>query len=180
MGWRRPSTPLTESWLSPSTSMGSTSPAPETWELVVCSHFPCRNQLILVQMRTVTQWYIQFVQDIGAGKGKYYAVNYPLRDGIDDESYEAIFKPVSLFLWSNYVNIHPPSAPPLEWTPENLVRKWKANSREKKDISEFFCVCFRSWPKSWRCTSQVLWFSSVEPILFLETDWAASTSPSKV
>uniref|UniRef100_A0A8C5IXJ7 Histone deacetylase domain-containing protein n=1 Tax=Junco hyemalis TaxID=40217 RepID=A0A8C5IXJ7_JUNHY len=27
-------------------------------------------------------------------KGKYYAVNYPLRDGIDDESYEAIFKPV--------------------------------------------------------------------------------------
>ena len=34
------------------------------------------------------------IQDIGAGKGKYYAVNYPLRDGIDDESYEAIFKPV--------------------------------------------------------------------------------------
>ena len=34
------------------------------------------------------------LQDIGVGKGKYYAVNYPLRDGIDDESYEAIFKPV--------------------------------------------------------------------------------------
>lgn len=33
-------------------------------------------------------------QDIGAGKGKYYAVNFPLRDGIDDESYEQIFKPV--------------------------------------------------------------------------------------
>lgn len=40
----------------------------------------------------------QRVQDIGAGKGKYYAVNYPLRDGIDDESYEAIFKPVSCFV----------------------------------------------------------------------------------
>lgn len=40
------------------------------------------------------------MQDIGAGKGKYYAVNYPLRDGIDDESYEAIFKPVSaFFIW---------------------------------------------------------------------------------
>lgn len=39
-----------------------------------------------------------FKQDIGAGKGKYYAVNYPLRDGIDDESYEAIFKPVSITL----------------------------------------------------------------------------------
>jgi len=34
------------------------------------------------------------LQDIGAGKGKYYAVNYPVRDSIDDESYEATFKPV--------------------------------------------------------------------------------------
>jgi len=45
-------------------------------------------------MLVLFQW-CQCVQDIGAGKGKYYAVNYPLRDGIDDESYEAIFKPVS-------------------------------------------------------------------------------------
>ena len=35
------------------------------------------------------------LQDIGAGKGKYYAVNFPLRDGIDDDAYETIFKPVS-------------------------------------------------------------------------------------
>ena len=41
---------------------------------------------------------LSLLQDIGAGKGKYYAVNYPLRDGIDDESYEAIFKPVSLHM----------------------------------------------------------------------------------
>lgn len=34
------------------------------------------------------------VQDVGAEKGKYYAVNFPLRDGIDDESYQLIFKPV--------------------------------------------------------------------------------------
>ena len=33
-------------------------------------------------------------QDVGAEKGKYYAVNFPLRDGVDDESYEMIFKPV--------------------------------------------------------------------------------------
>lgn len=39
------------------------------------------------------------MQDIGAGKGKYYAVNYPLRDGIDDESYEAIFKPVGVLTY---------------------------------------------------------------------------------
>lgn len=34
------------------------------------------------------------LRDIGAGRGKYYAVNIPLRDGIDDESYESIFTPV--------------------------------------------------------------------------------------
>ena len=40
-----------------------------------------------------------FLQDIGAGKGKYYAVNFPLRDGIDDDSYEKIFNPVSKIAW---------------------------------------------------------------------------------
>lgn len=45
-----------------------------------------------------------FLKDIGAGKGKYYAVNFPLRDGIDDESYEqGIFQPVSN---DNYDNRH--------------------------------------------------------------------------
>jgi histone deacetylase 1/2 len=34
------------------------------------------------------------IRDVGAGQGKNYAVNFPLRDGIDDESYESIFKPV--------------------------------------------------------------------------------------
>jgi len=34
------------------------------------------------------------LRDIGAGKGKYYAVNFPLRDGIDDDVYETIFQPV--------------------------------------------------------------------------------------
>ncbi|MEJ1283011.1 hypothetical protein NN561_013975 [Cricetulus griseus] len=34
------------------------------------------------------------LRDIGAGKGKHYAVNYHLCDGIDDESYEDVFKPV--------------------------------------------------------------------------------------
>lgn len=36
-----------------------------------------------------------YIQDIGAGKGKYYAVNFPLRDGIDDDAYMRIFKPAS-------------------------------------------------------------------------------------
>ncbi|KAJ3076691.1 histone deacetylase [Podochytrium sp. JEL0797] len=34
------------------------------------------------------------VNDVGFGKGKHYAVNVPLNDGIDDESYHAIFSTV--------------------------------------------------------------------------------------
>ncbi|KAG9293824.1 hypothetical protein G9A89_019162 [Geosiphon pyriformis] len=34
------------------------------------------------------------INDIGYGKGKYYAVNVPLRDGIDDTTYKTIFEPV--------------------------------------------------------------------------------------
>ncbi|KAG2411850.1 histone deacetylase RPD3 [Aspergillus terreus] len=34
------------------------------------------------------------LRDIGVGHGKYYAVNFPLRDGIDDVSYKSIFEPV--------------------------------------------------------------------------------------
>ena len=42
------------------------------------------------------------LRDIGAGRGKYYAVNFPLRDGIDDESYETIFKPVMTKVMESY------------------------------------------------------------------------------
>eukprot|EP01028_Stygiella_incarcerata_P007523 TRINITY_DN3122_c0_g1_i1.p1 TRINITY_DN3122_c0_g1~~TRINITY_DN3122_c0_g1_i1.p1 ORF type:complete len:431 (-),score=117.59 TRINITY_DN3122_c0_g1_i1:235-1527(-) len=34
------------------------------------------------------------IRDTGAGRGKYYAVNFPLRDGINDECYQSIFRPV--------------------------------------------------------------------------------------
>ncbi|KAJ5492710.1 Histone deacetylase RPD3 [Penicillium diatomitis] len=34
------------------------------------------------------------LRDIGVGSGKYYAVNFPLRDGINDASYKSIFEPV--------------------------------------------------------------------------------------
>lgn len=34
------------------------------------------------------------LRDIGVGQGKHYAVNLPLRDGIDDASYRSIFEPV--------------------------------------------------------------------------------------
>jgi len=34
------------------------------------------------------------VNDIGAGPGQYHSVNFPLRDGIDDATYETIFRPI--------------------------------------------------------------------------------------
>jgi histone deacetylase 1/2 len=34
------------------------------------------------------------LRDIGVGSGKNYAVNFPLRDGIDDVTYKSIFEPV--------------------------------------------------------------------------------------
>lgn len=34
------------------------------------------------------------LRDIGVGNGKHYAVNFPLRDGIDDRSYKGIFEAV--------------------------------------------------------------------------------------
>ncbi|KAJ8530710.1 hypothetical protein K7X08_023591 [Anisodus acutangulus] len=34
------------------------------------------------------------VRDIGFGSGKYYSLNVPLDDGIDDESYQSLFKPI--------------------------------------------------------------------------------------
>ncbi|GAB7363190.1 hypothetical protein MBLNU230_g3472t1 [Neophaeotheca triangularis] len=34
------------------------------------------------------------LRDIGVGNGRHYAINFPLRDGIDDKSYKSIFEPV--------------------------------------------------------------------------------------
>jgi hypothetical protein len=34
------------------------------------------------------------LRDIGVGNGKYYSVNFPLRDGITDTTYKSVFEPV--------------------------------------------------------------------------------------
>ncbi len=34
------------------------------------------------------------IKDIGAKAGKYYSVNFPLAEGMDDKNFERIFKPV--------------------------------------------------------------------------------------
>lgn len=42
------------------------------------------------------------LRDTGVGQGKYYAVNFPLRDGIDDYSYKHIFEPVIKAIMEHY------------------------------------------------------------------------------
>ena len=85
-GWRRRSTPQTGSWLSPSTNMESISQEPVTSGVLAFT--------LLILLLTALHWKCPLSRDIGAGRGKYYSLNFPLRDGIDDTSYEGLFVPV--------------------------------------------------------------------------------------
>ncbi|KAF9014981.1 histone deacetylase complex, catalytic component RPD3 [Cyathus striatus] len=42
------------------------------------------------------------LRDVGVMKGKYYALNFPLRDGITDESYKSVFEPVIRAVMETY------------------------------------------------------------------------------
>ena len=40
--------------------------------------------------------------EVGSGSGRYYSVNVPLREGIDDQSYLQIFKPTVKAVMEHY------------------------------------------------------------------------------
>ncbi|KAJ9666421.1 histone deacetylase [Coniosporium apollinis] len=42
------------------------------------------------------------LRDTGVGNGKYYSVNFPLRDGIDDKTYNSVFEPVITAVMDGY------------------------------------------------------------------------------
>jgi histone deacetylase 1/2 len=42
------------------------------------------------------------LQDVGVQKGKYYSLNFPLRDGISDENYKSVFEPVIQQVMDSY------------------------------------------------------------------------------
>jgi len=42
------------------------------------------------------------VSDLGYGKGKGYAINFPLHDGMDDESFVSIFRPIISGIMENF------------------------------------------------------------------------------
>ncbi|KAH7434019.1 hypothetical protein KP509_07G097000 [Ceratopteris richardii] len=56
------------------------------------------------------------LRDIGHGEGKYYSLNVPLNDGIDDESYQFLFKP----LISKVMEVYQPGAVVLQCGADSL------------------------------------------------------------
>ncbi|KAJ7139800.1 histone deacetylase complex, catalytic component RPD3 [Mycena epipterygia] len=42
------------------------------------------------------------LRDVGVMKGKYYSLNFPLRDGISDENYKSVFEPVIQQVMDSY------------------------------------------------------------------------------
>nr|QSX72310.1 histone deacetylase 1 [Halisarca dujardinii] len=56
------------------------------------------------------------IKDVGHSRGKYYAVNFPLKDGIDDAAYESIFKPVM----TRVLEVYRPNAVVLQCGADSL------------------------------------------------------------
>ena len=57
------------------------------------------------------------VKDVGYGQGKYYSINFPLKDGMDDASYQSIFKPVI----AKIMQVYQPSAIVLQCGADSLT-----------------------------------------------------------
>ncbi|KAL0856460.1 hypothetical protein Bca101_061613 [Brassica carinata] len=56
------------------------------------------------------------IRDIGAEKGKYYALNVPLNDGMDDESFRSMFRP----LIQKVMDVYQPEAVVLQCGADSL------------------------------------------------------------
>lgn len=57
------------------------------------------------------------IRDVGLGSGRYYSVNVPLRDGINDESYASVFEPVI----AHVIQFFRPSAVVLQCGSDSLA-----------------------------------------------------------
>jgi len=57
------------------------------------------------------------VKDVGIRAGKYYSVNVPLRDGVNDDAYQRLFKPVM----EEVMNLYRPSALVLQCGADSLA-----------------------------------------------------------
>ncbi|KAG0476587.1 hypothetical protein HPP92_013428 [Vanilla planifolia] len=57
------------------------------------------------------------IKDVGFGAGKYYALNVPLNDGMDDESFRGLFRP----LISKVMEVYQPDAVVLQCGADSLA-----------------------------------------------------------
>ena len=57
------------------------------------------------------------IRDVGHKQGKFHAVNVPLQDGMDDASYEFIFKPIM----SKVMEVYRPGAIVLQCGADSLT-----------------------------------------------------------
>jgi histone deacetylase 1/2 len=57
------------------------------------------------------------IADVGAKKGKYYSVNFPLKEGMEDASYETVFKPVI----QKIMDVYQPTAVVLQCGADSLT-----------------------------------------------------------
>ncbi|PKA63897.1 Histone deacetylase 6 [Apostasia shenzhenica] len=57
------------------------------------------------------------IKDVGFGSGKYYALNVPLNDGMDDESFRGLFRPLIL----KVMEIYQPEAVVLQCGADSLA-----------------------------------------------------------
>lgn len=57
------------------------------------------------------------IKDVGVGDGKHHSLNFPLREGMDDWSYETIFKPIIL----RVMEIYRPAAVVLQCGADSLT-----------------------------------------------------------
>eukprot|EP00698_Gefionella_okellyi_P003022 TRINITY_DN12847_c0_g1_i1.p1 TRINITY_DN12847_c0_g1~~TRINITY_DN12847_c0_g1_i1.p1 ORF type:complete len:480 (+),score=89.21 TRINITY_DN12847_c0_g1_i1:183-1442(+) len=57
------------------------------------------------------------IKDVGSGSGKNYALNFPLKDGIDDESYKSIFRP----LMKQVMDMYKPGAVVMQCGADSLT-----------------------------------------------------------
>jgi histone deacetylase 1/2 len=58
--------------------------------------FYCTDRVMTVSLHKFGEYFpgTGDIKDVGAHQGKHYAVNFPLKDHIDDDSYQRIFRPV--------------------------------------------------------------------------------------
>ena len=75
------------------------------------------------------------IRDVGVKTGKYYSVNVPLQEGIDDFSYETVFKPVI----EKVMEMYRPTAVVLQCGADSLTGTLLVRAHSFCYMCMFFC-----------------------------------------